>query len=226
MRKRRIVGFVVCVTMVLAMFIGAVPAYAEEAENLVTPGAKVTASSQISGNAAWALSNIVDGDITTGGSTDGPRTTPDYEEWMQIELEAPAALNEVWLYPRWEKEMVKCFPEDFTIEVSQNGSQWETVTTQTGCAPDSAEPQKFTFAQKENVTFIKIHATKLGIEGNPGFETYRLQLMEVKAFLSPEVSQAEAAAKTITSLGVDYNLNRLILPEMDGFSVKIASSSD
>ena len=227
MRKRRIVGFVVCVTMMMAMFVGAVPAYAEEeAENLITPGAKVTASSQISGNKAWALSNIVDGNITKGGSTDGPRTTPDYEEWMQIELEAPVALNEIWLYPRWEKEMVKCFPEDFTIEVSQNGSQWETVTTQTGCAPDSAEPQKFTFAQKENVTFIKIHATKLGIEGNPGFETYRLQLMEAKAFLSPEVSQAEAAAKTITSLGVDYNLNRLILPEMDGFSVEIASSSD
>lgn len=201
----------------------------DDAQQITLTGGSVTVSSQISGNSTWAPANAIDGNTSTGWSSDGPRTTADYNEWIQIELQNKSSVSHVVLVPRYGHgndniDQFLCFPQDFTIQVSENGTDWETVVTETGYSATNQEGEIFSFLPKSNVKYIKVDATKLNHEGNEGYSSFRFQLMEMKAYYAPIT--ASEAAESITSLDVDYDNGILVLPEIEGVAVEIESSSD
>lgn len=201
---------------------------AERTEVSLT-GGNVTVSSQINGNATWAPANAIDGNTSLGWSSDGPRTTADYNEWIQVELPTASKISEVVLVPRYghgndNVDQFLCFPQDFTIQVSEDGTNWDTVVAKTGYSATKQAGESFTFHPKSNVKYIKVDATKLNHEGNKGYSSFRFQLMEMKAFYTP-VSLEELAA-SITDLSVDEVTEKLVLPEYDDLTVTIKSSSD
>lgn len=205
LHKRKII----CLVLASAMLFGLLTAVSAKDETNLLCGAAVTASSQIDGNAQWAISNLTDGNVTTGGSTGGPRSTPDSTEWFQFELAQPASIGKVVLYPRYAKANrtqnmeVLCFPVDFTIQLSADGEQWTTVITQTDYVKAvDASGQIFEFSSVSNTKYIKIVATKLGYEGNT-VDSYRLQLMEVEAYAgqpaAPEKLDLADASVSVSS---------------------------
>ncbi|MDR1801781.1 MAG: discoidin domain-containing protein [Lachnospiraceae bacterium] len=199
--------------------------------NLVTPTATVIDySSYIAGNATWKPDNVKDGSYTTGFSTDGPRNTADYNEFISIKIDSPSDMNKIVLVPRWStsKSIPLSFPVDFTIQVSKDGSNWTTAVTETGYAVTANEPQVFYFAKQSDIQYIKINATKLGSEVDYNADpnsAFRMQIMEIEAYYDPS-NLAKTIADGIKSISVDDNLDTLILPKYEGFTVSIESSSD
>lgn len=200
-----------------------------DAQKVTLTGGNVTVSSQISGNATWAPANAIDGNTGKGWSSDGPRTTTDYNEWIQVELPTATSLSHVVLVPRYghgnnNVDQFLCFPQNFTIQVSANGTDWETVVTKTGYTASNQEGEVFSFVPRSNIKYIKVDATKLNHEGNTGYSSFRFQLMEMEAYYAP--MSAEEAAASITGLAVDYDNAQLVLPEIADVTVEIASSSN
>lgn len=178
----------------------------------------------------FPLQALVDGKTTTGWSSDPNTLTQNSHEWVMAKLPTATFLDELRLYPRYEtvsgEEVLRCFPLDFTIQVSSDGNQWKTVSTQTDYTPTGNEWQIFTFDLETAVQYIKVDATKLYTE-NPTASTlsYRCQFMEMEAYYTaPEGVAAVAAA--IDAVAVDETNSCLLYPTLAGLTVSLKSTTD
>ncbi len=150
-------------------------------------GIKVTASSYISGNSTWAPKNAVDGSTTKGWASNDYTSAPNRNVWIQFEYPTAIDVDNVVLVPRYGTDkktgtdMCLGFPEDFTIQVSSDGTEWKTVISETGYTATKSEGETFSFPMQNGVKFIKIDATKLSHEGDTTNVNYRFQLMEFTA---------------------------------------------
>jgi hypothetical protein len=71
----------------------------------------------------WPMKNAVDGDKTTGWSSE--MVNPGGQPWLTIDLGGMAEVSQVHLYPRIQDKIVGYnFPEDFGISVSADGTNF------------------------------------------------------------------------------------------------------
>lgn len=122
--------------------------------------------------------------------------TANHTEWVKVDLGAENVVNWVYLYPWNDLNVVgEGFPVDFTIQVSKDDINWETVTTLTGCAKPGDAPQIFEFPGKQ-ARYVKVDATSL----RPYNGEYRLVLAEMEVY---GTNLAEGKTVTASSSGED-----------------------
>lgn len=141
----------------------------------------VTASSAFDDAGLGILkANAVDGNLNNMFSSLND-ADKNHTEWMMIDLGQIYNIGKVDLYPRNDAGSVgEGFPVDFTIQVSQDNSNWVKVTDITGYGKPDGTVQSFTFPA-QNARYVKIEGTSLRM--NPGDNnSYRLQFGEVSVY--------------------------------------------
>ncbi|HEX8865705.1 MAG TPA: discoidin domain-containing protein [Lentzea sp.] len=155
----------------------------------------VTASSSFGGSAAWSTAAVVDGvrestSASAGWSSDS-NLTANHTEWLTVDLGRSQPLSRVDLYPRSGGASTGSgFPRDFTIAVSDDGTNWTTAVTRTGYGKPGAGAQEFSLAGKSG-RYLKVTGTSLSTDDNGH---YRMQFAEIEAYGSNL-----ATGKTVSS---------------------------
>ncbi len=190
-------------------------------------GATVTASGA---HASYPTGNLIDGKTTTFWSSNPNSYDPNTNAWVQVQLPYATFVDEVRLFPRYVTvdgvAMRRCFPVDFTIQVSSDGVNWTTVVTETDYETTGAEWQVFTFEQQASVQYIKVDATELYTENETAAKlSYRCQFMELEAYYTPLSSVAEYAA-AMDAVAIDRQNSCLLYPSIPGITATLKSTTD
>ena len=108
-----------------------------------------------------------------------------------IDLLAVSEFNRIELYPRSVTGTVYTFPKDFTIEVSSDGENWETVAKETDYPAVTYGNISFTF-DAVTARYVRLNAKTL--RPNPADTgRYRLQLAEFEIYNDiPQTIEAAA----------------------------------
>jgi hypothetical protein len=144
-------------------------------------GAAITASSSYEGD-GWGIRSAADGQRSSvtnsmGWSSLGTYTV-NHTEWVQLDLGSARSLDRVDLYPRDDGANTGMgFPIDFTIQVSADGTNWTSVSTQTGYPKPGAGAQTFPFAAT-TARYVKVTGTNLGTDPLGHFH---MQFAEIEA---------------------------------------------
>lgn len=123
----------------------------------------IATSSALTG--IWAAANVVDGQRTTGGASYGwssaDKPNEDHAESITVDLGQSQPLGRVDLYPRTDDPFTGLgFPIDFTIQVSEDNTNWITAATRTGYARPGTGAQPFPLGGRPG-RYVKITGTKL-----------------------------------------------------------------
>ncbi len=194
-------------------------------ENLAL-GKKVTVSSNDGGAPAWAASNLTDGKYITVGSvngwTSGKLDKDACNVTVQIDLGAENSINRVQLYPRTDATNANgkaaAFPKDFTIAVSKDNQNWETVATYTDfAAPEIGAPLVIDFDLKM-ARYVKLNVTKTNdMATNDTLD--RVQLAEFGVYNTSEL-EAEYNVTIDGNGAVEVNGELVELPFSGMFATK------
>lgn len=114
------------------------------------------------------------------GWTTNDKTNVNHTEWITVDLKEQQTINTVVLYPRNDADAGFGFPIDFTIQVSNDNTNWKTVVTETNYPFPGAEAQMFSFEVQE-ARYVRIHGTNLRPNPNDG-NLYRMQLAEIEIY--------------------------------------------
>jgi hypothetical protein len=156
-------------------------------------GAVATASSSVEQpDSGWGVARLNDGqrhEIQFGahpirGYASTPQAQAASTEWAQIDLGRAQPVDTVALWPRdSQAQQGAGFPDDFTIEGSSNGTDWNVLTTETGytAGQDIVGPQQFGFTATE-LRYLKVTATLLTDGAQEQASQYALQLAEISAY--------------------------------------------
>jgi len=164
----------------------------EPGENVARYKAVITSSSlEIS---PWSANFVKDGLRTCWkgayGWSSNSNLSTNHTEWVKIDLGYNEVINGVSLVPRndgewigdqWVSYVGEHFPVDFTIQVSEDNTNWKTVVTKTGYSKP-ATPQIFSF-DSQIARYIKVEGTNL----RPLNSEYRMQFAEIEVFKSPSL---------------------------------------
>ncbi|MET9626628.1 discoidin domain-containing protein [Lentzea sp. NPDC006480] len=162
----------------------------------------VTASSSYGGSATWSTAAVVDGvrastSASSGWSSDGSLTA-NHTEWLTVDLGRSQPLSRVDLYPRSDGAATGSgFPRDFTIAVSDDGTNWTTAVTRTGYDRPAAEAQEFSLTGKSG-RYLKVTGTSLSTDD---IGHYRMQFAEIEAYV-PNSVQGKAVVASSTVGGI------------------------
>ena len=155
----------------------------------IARGKSVTASSYPAGaeykSWGWWPDFLVDGDYSHGWTSDVKRhmDNANSTEYAIIDLGDPYAISDIKLYP------LGCWPADFTLSVSSDRQNWQTVASET---KSKAPKEEYSCDAGGAVgRFIMVRATKLR---NTATDGYMLQLGELEAHGTPVKDAAEARA--------------------------------
>lgn len=127
---------------------------------------------------------LTDGDTAALGWSSGSFTSyPDhllYPEFVTLDLGMSAELDRLVLYsPDNGKETGKGFPEDFTIQVCEEGEPYRVVLDKKGYAvPAGGKPQMFKLGNVRG-RYVMINATRIR-QVEPG--RYRFELSEIEVY--------------------------------------------
>lgn len=151
-------------------------------DNNLAEAGPVTVSSTYSAD-GWHPAAAVDGRrSSTAGSmgwTSAGGPTADRTESITVDLGEPRSLGRVDLLPRADGANTGIgFPVDFTVQVSTDGTSWNTVASQTGYPRPGAAAQAFPFPAQLG-RYIKVTGTKLSSDQ---FGAYHMQLAEIEAY--------------------------------------------
>ena len=141
----------------------------------------ITASSSAE-TGGWGIRAAVDGQRSSTASALGwssqSGNTANHTEWVQLDLGSARPLDRVDLYPRDDAGNVGVgFPVDFTVQVSADGTNWTTVSTQTGYPKPGDQDQTFPFATT-TARYVKVTGTNLSTDAQG---SYVMQLAEIEA---------------------------------------------
>jgi hypothetical protein len=155
-------------------------------------GKTVTSSSSLeSGN--WSRNYAVDGTMS-GLWTSNDNFTVNHTEWITIDMGSSYNIGTVNLTSRPDLPG-DGFPIDFTISVSTDNVNWNTVVTAVGYSKPDARAQYFSFPA-QNARYVKITGTNLRPitgEGN-----YRMQFAEIEVNAS-QTNANFAQNKSVTA---------------------------
>lgn len=155
---------------------------------------KVTASSSLEAF-GFGAQQLTDGQTASsaghhGFTTDPAVSTQDSDAWVAVDLGTTRAIGGVVVSPRTAVAPEPAngidgagYPQDFTIDVSNDGTTWTTVATYTGQTGMSG-PHTYRFTQPASGRYLRLNATLLGpfAEGDDGF---RLQLAGLQVYADP-----------------------------------------
>lgn len=190
--------------------------FAAEPENIALGATPFTDTySHVDADWNWNISNINDGDIyeigaspvqgqtgTRGGYHSGFGTAMPDPQWVGLNFGEAKTFNTVVIHP----VNYNTFPNDFEIQVSDDGENWTSVVTKTDYSIElkstneahSFVPQTFTF-DSQNKQYVRIYATKLTHDGS----NYAMKLTEFEVFNITETAPAGpvnlALGKTVES---------------------------
>jgi len=179
--------------------------------------ASVTPSDTTS-NTNWKAEYLKDGIIisnTVLGYTTGWKTTNDVSAkpyTLTFDLGSVEKINQVAMFPRFDSwtadSSLSCnYPTDFTISVSENGTDYNTVVTVKDCENPRFKQQCYSFDETE-ARYVKLTVTKLGIpayDDGSNNDHYRLQLSEFEIYYNGEVSNEITEYGTIPYEFTDVN---------------------
>ena len=230
--KRLISVFLTVIMIVSLVTVNTNIAFAVETN--LFKSATVTASSEIAGNSTWAPKNAVDGSLAKGWSSDNFLNAPNSTVTLQMEAASAVSVNRFVLVPRYDTDKMlsakAClgFPQDFSIQVSPNGTEWKTVVNKTGYVATKSDGEEFKFDTEENIKYIRIVATKLSHEGDTSHQNYRFQLMEFMAMYEPLLTETESTSgiKVTASSYISGNSSWAPKNAVDGSTTKGWSSND
>jgi hypothetical protein len=154
----------------------------------------VTASSSLEAF-GFGAQQLTDGDTASsanhhGFTTDPAVPTQDSDAWVAVDLGTTRSIGGVVVSPRTAVAPEPAngttgagYPQDFTIDVSNDGTTWTTVATYTDQTGMSG-PHTYRFAQATTGRYLRLNATLLGpfAEGDDGF---RLQLAGLQVYADP-----------------------------------------
>lgn len=114
----------------------------------------VSASSNLSG---WEPAKVADNHSSTNWSSNY-HSTENNTEWVYIDTGVTQNITGVRLKPRGY-----CFPKDFKLQYSTNGSSWTDIPGQsyTNYSDPGTTMQPFIFSSGVNARYIRLYATKL-----------------------------------------------------------------
>lgn len=135
----------------------------------------------------WGAAKLTDGATSymsgSAGYTSNQYDSQNSTAYVAVDLGSSQPVSTVILYPRASGTSVDgdspSFPEDFTIQISNDGTNYSTVKTVTGQANPNGVPQTYTFTAT-NTRYIKLNVTKLGKAVADDPSHYRLQLTEME----------------------------------------------
>ena len=133
------------------------------------------------GQDGWFMNNIVDGVRFSSGANKGwrsERTTASQTKVVKVKLKADSTFNRIDIYPAGdETNFGQYFPKSFSIEVSDNGLDWNVVKTVENFILKGVDVPSFTF-ESVNARYLRIIVTQMsGIEG-----MYAVELSEVEVY--------------------------------------------
>lgn len=175
-------------------------------------------------NSGFGIDYLTDtnklGEENRGWTSDPHSETPDKTERVQIDLGEIQKIGRVDLTPCTSAGWG--FPEDFKIEVSEDGETYEEVFSMTGYKSDGTVFQAHFAAL--NARYVKITGTRLTPDQEGG-KSYRMQFSEVEVY---PMSVEEAAYMIDSMQSPEKGAEKLVLPEApEGFTVSgIAYTSD
>ncbi|WP_158251229.1 discoidin domain-containing protein [Cryobacterium sp. Y11] len=140
----------------------------------------------------WGIARLTDGqrhEIEFGahpirGYSSQPQAAAVANEWAQIDLGSEQPVDTVVLWPRDSQvQQGSGFPDDFTIEGSSNGIDWNVLTTKTGytAGVNIVGAQQFEFKATE-LRYLKVAATLLTDGAGEQAAQFALQLAEITAY--------------------------------------------
>ncbi|WP_205473413.1 family 78 glycoside hydrolase catalytic domain [Nocardioides sp. SYSU D00038] len=142
---------------------------------------------------SWGTANLVDGTrVSTTGSrgftSDPPNSSRDAEQWVQVDLGSVQQVGSVWLWPRTATAGEPVgnggagFPADFQLQLSDDGSTWQTVSTQAGQASDGSVGIGYDVTGSGR--YVRLLVTRLGRSAPDEAQAalFRLQLAELEVF--------------------------------------------
>lgn len=193
------------------------------------PGENYAAGKNASASSSLEESNFSINYLTDGnklgeenrGWTSHPHSTTPYDtQYVEIDLESVQKIGRVDLTPCTDAGWG--FPEDFKIEVSEDGKTYEEVFSMTGYKSDGSVFQAHFAAL--NARYVKITGTKQRPDQENG-QSYRMQFSEVEVY---PMSVEEAAYRIESVQTPEKGAEKLALPEApEGFTVSgITYSSD
>lgn len=154
----------------------------------------VTASSSLEAF-GFGAQQLTDGDTASsaghhGFTTDPAVSTQDSDAWVAVDLGTTRPIGGVVVSPRTAVAPEPAngttgagYPQDFTVDVSSDGTTWTTVATYTEQTGMSG-PHTYRFAQATSGRYLRLDASLLGpfAEGDDGF---RLQLAGLQVYADP-----------------------------------------
>lgn len=170
----------------------------------------------------WGALYINDGDPGTGWTSNvALHNTPDATEYVIIDFCDLFNVDKVIVYPKGEK----CWPVDFRIQLSENGTDWTDIAVETG---SKAPSQNYTVDLDTPVKarFIQLIATKLG--GDPASpDGYMLQLGEIEAYGKPfcDKSLLEAAMQSYLEADGTSETDEAYVKAAEGLSDPLLTNS-
>ena len=122
--------------------------------------------------------NVIDGDNSTFWTSDQKSATG--AEWIAMDMGQNCNISRIRLYPRTYNEITNCFPVDFKLQYSTDGSTWNDVPGQsyTGYSTPGNNEQSFTFNTAVTARYIRLYATRFSADI---YGDYYLQIAEMSA---------------------------------------------
>ncbi len=145
----------------------------------VALGATVT-SSDLYNIGSWKTTGLTDGDYAVGATS---HQNPSLPHTITLDLGESKTFNTVTLYPRTDE--ICCFPKNFTVQISSDGSTYNTLATYTNIS--NVNSPFVISCDTVSAQYIKITTTALGNKSSAE-NGARVQLMEVEAAYIPETS--------------------------------------
>ena len=146
----------------------------------------------------WDISFVNDGKTGNGWTSNvGLNRSPNSTEYVGISFGDLFAVEKIVL------EDNGCFPEDYTVSLSEDGLNWVVVSDVKGSKDyDSGYKVEIVLDTPVNARFIRVMGTKLRGGGNDG---YLLQLGEIEAYGKPVCDKTilEEAIATYKAEGGD-----------------------
>ena len=153
----------------------------------IAKGAKATCSVSLESGSTWSVSNLTDGKLSTGfttevlGALDGVLKKPVV---INLDLGSVKEFSLISLAPRTDTVSIKggnpCFPMEFTVKTSRGGSDY----TEAGSFVQENDPagviRSFEF-EAVKARFVRIEITRVGdyAADEAVDDPYRVQIMEI-----------------------------------------------
>ena len=132
----------------------------------------------------WWPDFLVDGDYSTGWTSNVKlhMDSGDVSEYAVIDFGDTFAVNKIDVTP------LGCWPKDFEIKLSEDGTNWETVASEKS-SKSRKEDYTVELETPVNAHYLMFLGTKLT---NTAADGYMLQLADIAAFGAPYKDRAEA----------------------------------